>query len=79
MRDQVMANQEENYLRKSRSVKANLKSFVSGKDDAEGMMDAEKPLAELFLETTVLFGDVSDGFWLQLAFTYTVQSESIRI
>lgn len=61
MRDQVMATADPKQNLSRSSTKANLKSFVAGKNDDVSAIEGSKPLAELFLETTILFADIS-GF-----------------
>ena len=58
IRDQVLADQDETQQLAKGSTRTHIKSFVSGKNDAATLMEGSKPLAELFLETSVLMGDV---------------------
>lgn len=57
IRDQVIAEQEEKQVSKA-SAKYHLKSFVDGKSDGMEKKEVSQPLAELFLETTIMFADV---------------------
>ena len=44
----------------SRRRSGNLKAFLNkGGDDGDDLADTKKPMADLFLETTVLFADIS--------------------
>jgi hypothetical protein len=59
MRDQVMANQNQDLkLSKRASTRISLKSFMIGENGGEMNDEGNRPLAELFLETTILFGDI---------------------
>ena len=57
IRDQIIAQNEEEQLLKKKNKKASLKSFVDdGKAGGGDIVDTtSKPLAELFLETTIMF------------------------
>ena len=55
IRDQIIARKEEEIL-VMRGAKQNLKMFVNGDD--EGCKASSAPIAELFLETTILFADI---------------------
>lgn len=60
MKQRIMHEKEEaRALAKNANKKGNLKSFLN--DGTQGDMGAQKPLADLFLETTVMFADIS-GF-----------------
>ena len=58
IREQVMASHDQDNNGNKSSAKMNIKSFVNGKNNDVGTAEGSKPLAELFLETTVLFGDI---------------------
>lgn len=60
MRDHVIASQNHSLKNsKKASTRTSIKSFVTG-ESGEGELNEEgnRPLAELFLETTILFGDI---------------------
>lgn len=68
IRDRLIGNQAPTDMVATGNGEKKLKSFLS-KQQANGLLDTtSKPLADLFLETTVLFADVSIfGFlWVDL-------------
>ena len=63
MRDRLMGDKEEEAKKNaSKNKKGNLRSFLNDNTDGgDGGIQNSKPLADLYLETTVLFADIS-GF-----------------
>ena len=61
MKKRLLHEKEEAGTNNSNNEKGNLKSFLNNGTNSPSGITAQKPLADLFLDTTVLFADIS-GF-----------------
>ena len=76
IRDQIIAQNEEEMKLKKLSKKDNLKSFVDEGKGNEIVDTTSKPLAELFLETSIMFAGKSKLFPSQLSLTSALNLQS---
>ena len=61
IRDRIMdEKQEQQEMRQRKSKGGKLKAFMKDGSTADGHRGARKPLADLFLETTICFADISN-------------------